>query len=48
MKDKEFLQWLRDRLISVYDENPNVDFLTKLDSIIREYPEDRETPNRRN
>jgi len=33
-KDKEFLQWLLDRLIYVYRESENVDFVHKLRNII--------------
>lgn len=33
MKDKEFLEWLIDRLVHVYGESPNVDFIHKLKKI---------------
>jgi hypothetical protein len=33
MSDKEFLLWLRDRLITVYHESPNTDFVHKLTAI---------------
>jgi hypothetical protein len=36
-RDKEFLQWLYDRLVNVYGENPNVDFVIKLRKIIKNY-----------
>lgn len=42
MKDKKFLIWLRDRLIHVYGENENVDFIHKLNRIIDKYPEQAE------
>lgn len=31
--DKEFLNWLADRLVNVYNESPNVDFVLKLKQI---------------
>lgn len=31
--DAEFLSWLADRLINVYGESPNVDFVHKLRSV---------------
>ena len=31
--DAEFLRWLVDRLVNVYGESPNVDFIHKLKSI---------------
>lgn len=33
MTDKEFLNWLADRLVHVYNESPNVDFIHKLKEI---------------
>lgn len=33
MTDKEFLNWLADRLVNVYNESPNVDFVHKLKKI---------------
>jgi len=45
MRDKEFLTWIYMRLKKVYDENPNVDYMCKLISIIEAYPEDKITPN---
>lgn len=33
MSDKEFLLWLRDRLVFVYKESPNTDFVLKLTKI---------------
>jgi hypothetical protein len=30
MTDKEFLSWIADRLVYVYRESPNVDFVQKL------------------
>lgn len=34
MTDKQFLEWLRDRLVNVYKESPCVDFVHRLNSII--------------
>lgn len=31
--DAEFLSWLADRLVNVYDESPNTDFVHKLRSV---------------
>lgn len=36
MTDKDFLQWLLERLIHVYKENPNVDFCHRLRKIVKE------------
>lgn len=33
MTDKEFLNWLADRLVHVYGESPNVDFVHRVRSI---------------
>jgi hypothetical protein len=33
MTDKAFLQWLASRLVNVYHESPNVDFVLKLQRI---------------
>lgn len=33
MTDKEFLNWLEDRLVHVYNESPNTDFVLKLRQI---------------
>jgi hypothetical protein len=34
MTDAEFLRWLRGRLVNVYKESENVDFVQRLDRII--------------
>jgi hypothetical protein len=34
MTDSEFLLWLRDRLVVVYKESANVDFVQRLNRII--------------
>mgnify|MGYP001608782724 CR=1 FL=1 len=33
MKDGEFLHWIADRLVHVYGESPNVDFVQRLRAI---------------
>ncbi len=33
MTDAQFLQWLHKRLINVYRENPDVDFVVRLKAI---------------
>lgn len=35
MTDKEFLNWIIDRLIHVYGESPNVDFVHRLRKIVK-------------
>lgn len=45
MPDKEFLQWIFDRLQYVHKENPNYDYMHKLKSLIATIPEDQSTPN---
>jgi len=35
MKDFEHLQWIHDRIINVYNESENVDFLVRLREIIK-------------
>jgi hypothetical protein len=45
MNDREFLTWLRARLILVYRESPGIDFVRKLTAIINDYPPDKTTPN---
>ena len=35
MTDKEFLNWLSDRLIHVYGESPSVDFVHRLNKIAK-------------
>ncbi len=36
--DKEFLQWIHDRLKFRHGENPNVDYMLKLQMVIDEMP----------
>lgn len=45
MTDKEFLNWIIDRLIHVYGESPYVDFIHKLRNIAKTIPSDQYTPN---
>lgn len=37
MNDTEFLRWIRDRLVHVYKESPNTDFVLRLDKIIERF-----------
>jgi hypothetical protein len=34
MSDKEYLQWIYERIVNVYGESENVDFLIKMREII--------------
>ena len=43
--DKEFLQWIHNRMENVHGENPNFDYMHKLRSIIEAIPEEQSTPN---
>jgi hypothetical protein len=45
MRDKEFLEWIRNRLVLVHHENGDMDYMHKLQSIIDVTPPDKETPN---
>ena len=45
MKDKDFLLWLVDRLVEVYKESPNTDFVLKLKSIAIKTGSNKETAN---
>jgi hypothetical protein len=45
MKDKAFLQWIHDRLVSLYLVDYDYDFMSKFRAIIRATPDDQETPN---
>jgi hypothetical protein len=33
MSDSDFIKWIHDRLINVYGENKNVDFVQRLDRV---------------
>ena len=37
-EDKEFLSWVADRLVHVYKENQNVDFVLKLRKMAEDEP----------
>ena len=43
MKDNPFLEWIRDRLIEVHKENKDLDYMHKLQGIIDNYPEDKDS-----
>jgi hypothetical protein len=45
MKDKNFLWWIHQRLVKVYGDDPNYDFMCKLRSIIDATDPNQETPN---
>jgi len=45
MNDKEFLQWIHDRLENVHGENALVDYMHKLRAIINATDENKLTPN---
>jgi len=45
MTDREFLTWLHERLEHVHGENPQMDYMYKLRSIIEATPPDSYTPN---
>lgn len=44
MDDKATLTWLHDRMINVYGESANVDFLHRLRGIIKDTPKSKTTP----
>lgn len=43
LTDKEFLEWIFERLVNVHKENPLYDYMHKLRAIIKDYPEDKVT-----
>jgi hypothetical protein len=43
MRDKDFLQWILDRLVHVHNENPHVDYILKLQAIVDITPEEQYT-----
>lgn len=45
MNDKEFLTWIHQRLVHLHRENPNVDYMGKLRSIIKATSDKQLTPN---
>lgn len=44
MTDPEFLTWLRDRLVNVYHESQNTDFVLRLNDIIEREKKIRQLP----
>lgn len=49
MKDKDFLEWLHDRLVYVYKENPGYDYMHRLRAIINSIdPEKRSKDSKTN
>lgn len=45
MKDREFLCWMHQRLVSVHHESEFVDYMHKFRAIIAATPADQETPS---
>lgn len=45
MKDKEFLQWIHDRMHHVHGEHINIDYMHKLRTVIKATDEEQTTPN---
>lgn len=45
MHDKEFLQWIHDRLQHMHGENENMDYMHKLRAIIKATDPAQLTPN---
>ena len=43
--DKEFLQWIHDRLVHVHNEDENFDYMHKLKNVIRSTDPEKSTPN---
>jgi len=43
MNDKEFLQWIFDRLEQVHKENKNFDYMHKLKAIVEGTDKDKNT-----
>jgi hypothetical protein len=43
MKDKKFLLWVHNRLINIYHEDPDADFVQKLKAIAEAQPEGNAT-----
>ena len=42
MTDSEQLQWLHDRIVNVYGENENVDFLIRFREIIKDIKDEED------
>ena len=45
MSDRDFLIWLFNRLVHVHGENPRIDYMLRLQAILRCLPETRKTVN---
>ena len=45
MTDRQFLIWIRARLVQVHGESPFVDYISKLENIILTIPVGQRTPN---
>lgn len=45
MKDRDFLMWLYQRMINIYKEDPLIDYMWKLRSIINSTDKNQYTPN---
>ena len=45
MKDRDFLEWIHQRLVNVHKEDEMTDYMHKLRAIILQTPKKRETPN---
>ncbi len=45
MNDKEFLQWIHDRLENVHGESAMIDYMHKLRAIINATDSEKLTPN---
>lgn len=44
MDDKQFLRWMYNRLKNVHQENPNVDYMFRLNSMAKATEESKRTP----
>jgi hypothetical protein len=44
MSDKEFLQWVYNRLVHLHKENPRLDYMLRLWAIIEATSQNQETP----
>jgi hypothetical protein len=43
-RDAEFLQWVADRIVYVYGESPNIDYVLRLREIANRFDEPASTP----
>lgn len=37
MNDTDFLRWVRDRLVHVYKESPNTDFVLRMEEVTKRF-----------